>query len=1011
MKKIETREELQIKVNQLEAKLSELENTESKSSAWLENSPVCTKIVNLDFNLQYMSSAGVNALQIEDVSTYYGKPYPFSFFPIAYNKAMNANMLRAKETGETIVQEGAVRDIKGNSLWFEATITPVYNKQGEMDHLSIVSIDTWDKKQAKDKLQESEEQFRHMFNNHNAVMLLIEADNGQIIDANLSAQTFYGETDEALRRLTIQEINCLPEEDVLKLTKKADEEEQNYFIFPHRNAKGETRTVEVHSSPIIMKNKKVLFSIIHDVTERELAEEKLKESEEKFRALYNNAPLSYQSLNDDGNFRDVNPTWLSTLGYERVEVIGKSYKDFLHPNFQNDFEDSYLEFKESGFLKNSFYKIQHKAGHYLDIELEGRIGCNSDGSFRQTYCVFKDISEQKQAEEKVRLVEKNLQNTFDISPSIISKVNIETGYFVEANQAVSRILGYTVEEFISKPLIEIIHPEDRQRTIDERLEQQKGKKTTFFENRYLCKDGSYKWLAWHSTSVDDNGIVIAIGSDINEQKMIEQEMVKTKQFYENIIEGVQDGILVTDKNDVIYYANSAMGKISGVPREEIQELNILTGFAKETTDEFKAYYKQAKKEKKPLWYDIKLKTPSGKSSYQNGWLIPQYQNKTYLGVICTVRDVTKRSNAEGKVRKLSTAVEQSPSMTVITDTTGELEYVNPKFTEITGYNSTEAIGQKSNILKSGEQVASFYKTMWETINSGKVWRGQFHNKKKNGELFWEAASISAILNKKGEVVNYIKIGEDITEQKSIEEKLKTALEKALESDRLKSAFLSNMSHEIRTPMNGILGFINLLNRPNLSKAQIDRYSAIINKSGFRLLNTINDIIDISKIEAGEMLVSKSETSISNLMDEVYAFHSVEAKEKGLSLKLESSNTIKDLTVITDNHKLHGILTNLIKNAIKYTEKGSITFGYVLKNNCIDFYVEDTGIGISKGRLHAIFNRFEQADIEDRKAFQGSGLGLTIAKAYAEMLEGEISVVSEESKGSKFTFTIPYTKKQ
>ena len=246
------------------------------------------------------------------------------------------------------------------------------------------------------------------------------------------------------------------------------------------------------------------------------------------------------------------------------------------------------------------------------------------------------------------------------------------------------------------------------------------------------------------------------------------------------------------------------------------------------------------------------------------------------------------------------------------------------------------------------------------------------------------------------------------ERKIYEEELKKALFQALESDRLKSSFLANMSHEIRTPMNGILGFLNLLNDPNLSKTQVEDYSAIINKSSDRLLNTINDIIDIAKVEAGEMIVSNTETSVNSIMDEIYSFHSHEAKLKGLSLLLEPST--EQLAIITDSPKLFGILTNLVKNAIKCTEKGSITFGYVQKKDTepaeVEFYVEDTGIGIPKNRIQAIFNRFEQAEIGDARRIEGSGLGLAISKAYVEMLGGKIFVESEEGKGSRFTFTIP-----
>lgn len=755
-----------------------------------------------------------------------------------------------------------------------------------------------------------------------------------------------------------------------------------------------------------------LTGIFQDITEQKKSEELIKESKEKYKSLYDNAPLSYHSLDGDGTFLDINPCWLETLGYERSEVIGENYVDFLHPDWKEIFTKNFPKLKNRGYVHDVPFKIRHKNGHYIDISLNGQIGTNSDGSFKQTYCVFKDITAQNLADENKRIAEKNLQNTFDLSPSIICTGDLKINKIISVNKIVTKILGYSVDEFIANPFGEFthVHPDDKKGTKKALKKLISGTDVISYENRFKCKDGSYKWMIWNVSIDDEKRFITAIGSDISKRKIIEQEIVETKQFYENITEGVQDGIWVTDKNDVIFYANLAMEKIAGVSREQIQGKNVLKDFPKETIGEFSKFYKQAKKEKKPVWYVIKAKTPGNKNVFQNGWLIPQYKNKAYTGVICTVRDISVRKEAEGSVRRLSTAVEQSPSIVVITDPKGKVEYVNPKFTELTGYSSTEAIGQKSNILKSGEQDTQFYEELWETVLSEKVWRGQFRNKKKNGELFWEAASISAILNDSGAIINFIKIGEDITQQKNTESKLKTALEKAMESDRLKSAFLANMSHEIRTPMNGILGFINLLNEPNLTKSQIDSYSKIINKSGYRLLNTINDIIDISKIEAGQMQVSETETCINKLLNELYSFHSPEANQKGLSLFFSPSLSNEQANIITDSNKLHGILTNLVKNAIKFTEKGTISFGYLLKKNFIEFFVEDTGSGIPKNRIHAIFNRFEQADIEDVRVMEGSGLGLAITKAYVTMLGGEISVKSEEDKGSKFVFTIPYIQK-
>jgi CheY-like chemotaxis protein len=251
---------------------------------------------------------------------------------------------------------------------------------------------------------------------------------------------------------------------------------------------------------------------------------------------------------------------------------------------------------------------------------------------------------------------------------------------------------------------------------------------------------------------------------------------------------------------------------------------------------------------------------------------------------------------------------------------------------------------------------------------------------------------------------------DITERKKKELELLKAKEKAEESDRLKSAFLANMSHEIRTPMNGILGFADLLKSPDLTGDEQSQYIHIIKKSGDRMLNIINDIVDISKIESGQMKVSVSETKINEQTEFIYTFFKPEADIKGIQLKSTNGLPDEEAIINTDREKLYAILTNLVKNAIKFTSSGSIEFGYVKKGKHLEFYVKDSGYGIPYNRQMAIFDRFVQADIADSRAFQGAGLGLSISKAYVEMLGGEIRVESEEGQGSTFYFTIPYSDK-
>jgi len=241
------------------------------------------------------------------------------------------------------------------------------------------------------------------------------------------------------------------------------------------------------------------------------------------------------------------------------------------------------------------------------------------------------------------------------------------------------------------------------------------------------------------------------------------------------------------------------------------------------------------------------------------------------------------------------------------------------------------------------------------------------------------------------------------------EELKISREKAIESDRLKSAFLANMSHEIRTPMNGILGFANLLSDKDISEEEKTSYLEIINNCANQLLVILDDLIDLAKIEANQLKIYKMEVNLNELMNELFALFSPKIAE-GISFKyIPAPDTNGDIIIITDQVRLKQILSNLINNAIKFTKQGSIQFGYNIKANELEFYVKDTGIGISPEKQKIIFQRFMQADISESRTFGGTGLGLTISKALVEMLGGTIWVESAVGKGSCFYFTIPRTK--
>ena len=401
----------------------------------------------------------------------------------------------------------------------------------------------------------------------------------------------------------------------------------------------------------------------------------------------------------------------------------------------------------------------------------------------------------------------------------------------------------------------------------------------------------------------------------------------------------------------------------------------------------------------------------GSSIVVEFWSYPQYRNGAIVGSVATFIDISKRIEAQEQLVMLSKAIENSPAAVVVTDCYGTIEYVNPKFTEITGYLPEEAIGQNPRILNAGLQSAEFYTSLWETLSSGKEWQGEFCNRRKNGEIHWESASISPIRNEYGITTHYVAVKEDITERKLIAEELQRAKEAAEAGNRSKSEFLANMSHEIRTPLNAILGFSALALEAGLPPEQHD-YLTRVNFAGSSLLRIINDILDLSKIEAGQLDVELVSFNLEELLKNTLALFQEQTKAKGVALEYILLDDIPP-RIQGDPLRLGQVLTNLVGNAVKFTEKGSVQIlvslqGRLPEAGRLQFRVKDTGIGLTPKSLAGLFQPFTQADSSITRKFGGTGLGLSISKRLVELMGGSIQAESIQGEGSTFSFELPYS---
>jgi PAS domain S-box-containing protein len=388
------------------------------------------------------------------------------------------------------------------------------------------------------------------------------------------------------------------------------------------------------------------------------------------------------------------------------------------------------------------------------------------------------------------------------------------------------------------------------------------------------------------------------------------------------------------------------------------------------------------------------------------------KNKSHI--LSIINDITERKQIAEKLQNSESFLKETQVIanlgTYLMDiTTGK--WVSSEVLD-------KIFGIDSDFDKSVEGWASIIHPEWQNIMTDYFNQEVIGNKIKFNKEYkiirqndkaerWVYGIGNLKFNDNNQPITMVGTIQDITERKQVESELIKAKEKAEESDRLKSAFLTNMSHEIRTPMNGILGFAELLKEPNLSSDEQQDYIQIMQISGARMLNTINNIVDVSKIESGLTKVDIKETNLNKKIEFTYKFFKPEVEIKGLKFLFKNGLPSKEAIIKTDNEKVYAILTNLVKNAIKFTYDGSIEFGYEKKGKYLEFFIKDTGVGIPQNQQQIIFERFRQGSESHNRGYEGSGLGLSIAKSYVEMLGGEIWVESEEGKGSIFYFTIPY----
>lgn len=609
-------------------------------------------------------------------------------------------------------------------------------------------------------------------------------------------------------------------------------------------------------------------------------------------------------------------------------------------------------------------------------------------------------------------------NSFKIAQDIINL--IPTGFIileykepdklflVDANPSASQKVKFNLNDYKGKEFLEIFPNAIESGIYYKYLNVIKNNEILVIDDFYYNDENLDDYFKVVSFPLPDNKLAIAF-ENISELKKTYEKLKVEQEFNSNLLNNIPNLVILTDLEGNITYINHKSSDEFGIPdSSKIIGMNVISFL--HDSDKERALKNLKETDINQKYSNIyMIKMPNNEIRYVEIIRSTYYQNNIPKGYIYIVNNITSRKKYEQEIiaaRETYFNILNSINDGIfITDLNGVILDVNEGVTKMYGYTRKELLGATPFDFASKDlnNVEELEKIITKTIENGEPSRFLYWGQRKNGEVFPK----DVIVNK-GKYVGMdvlITVSRDITEVKEFEKELIKAKEKAEENERLKTAFLQNMSHEIRTPLNGILGFSKLLENEHLTKEELKEYTALIQKSGKRLLETINNILDISKIETRQVQIVNKHFSLNELLEDLYSIFENDAIEKNLNLK-QNINPSQDIILYSDELKLNQILTNLISNAIKFTSKGKVEYGYTLKDNVIEFFVRDTGIGIDESKFEKIFDRFAQVDPTLTRGYEGSGLGLAICKSLVELLNGKIWLQSKVGEGTIFYFIIP-----
>ncbi|WP_461631477.1 PAS domain S-box protein [Labilibaculum euxinus] len=948
-----------------------------------------------------------------------------------------------------------IRNCNKEERWVHGLGKLEFNSNNNPIRLIGTISDITERKLAEEQLNLSREQYRSIFEN-SPLGIYQSTPEGDIINANkalLQMLEFESLAELQNRNLATEGYS---KESTISRKQFVEMIEKDGYVkgLEESWTTKDARVIPIRENARIVKgiNGKVFFEgTVEDISERKKTEKQLLLSQEQYTIAVEGSNDGIWDWDIISNEVYFSPRWKSMLGYNDKELENSfsTWEALLHPEdhkpalavvqayFNNEIPEYEMEFR-----------MKHKDDSYRWILARGKALRNETGKPYRMAGSHTDITSRKIAEEEINRLNVHNQLILNSIGEGIYGLDLE-GIMTFVNPAAAAMIGKPIEELIGKEG-HADHHHTRQDGSQYPREDcliynvfRTGVASHVDNEVFWRADDTSFPVEYTCTPIkNDTGNLIGavvVFKDITERKLVEKELKESEKQLRSIIESSPIPMVITKvSEEIIIMANESLGKLF--------KISLSDAIGQKSPD----FYSNSQDQKKLFKilmkdgvvdnYELVLKKADQELFWGSVSLkLMTLENEQVL--ITGFHDITEMKNAEEEIIKHREHLEEmvfertreltisqqklqqslkditdykfaldESSLVSITDNKGVINYVNDIFCKKSKYSREELIGNTHRIINSGCHSSDFFIDLWHTISKGKVWRGEVRNKAKNGSFYWVDSTIVPFLDKQGKPYQYVSVRFDITDKKLSEEDLIKARDAANSANQAKSEFLANMSHEIRTPMNAVIGFSELLSKTVKEKKQRSQVESI-RSSGKNLLKIINDILDLSKIEAGKIDIIPVPVNLYSLTKEIKNLFDPKVNEKKIDLFIEYESTIPKLLLL-DEVRLRQILFNLIGNALKFTDNGHVILTVDAHRNIklkdsydLILHVEDTGIGIPIDQQKLIFEPFTQQKGQSAK-YGGTGLGLPITKKLIEKMGGTIHLESEAGKGSNIKVIIP-----